>query len=89
MITICFDTFNYTFQAVFKKVLACNVLETDLFKIGSKSVTLSNTIFGLQYPLSDSCRVFRPEHNSASRIVLSPSVFERIDFEKKTANFQL
>ena len=47
------------------------------------TVTLSNTIFGPQYLLGDSCTVFRPEHGSASRIALSSSVFEKIDFEKK------
>ena len=42
----------------------------------------SNTIFGPQYPLGDSCTVFRPEHGSASRVALLPSVFEKIAFDK-------
>ena len=45
-------------------------------------MTLSNAIFGPQYPLDDSCIVFRPERESASRIALSASVFEKIDFQK-------
>ena len=47
-------------------------------------ITLSNTIFSPQYPLGDSCIVFRPEHESESKFAVSPpSVFEKIEFEKK------
>ena len=44
--------------------------------------TLSNTIFYPQYLPGDSCIVFRPERESASRIALLPSVFEKIAFDK-------
>ena len=35
----------------------------------------------------DSCRVYRPEHESANRLSLSPSVFEKLNFEKKLQIF--
>ena len=47
-------------------------------------ITLSNMNFGPHYPLGKSCIVFRPERESASRIALSPSVFEKIEFEKNS-----
>ena len=40
-----------------------------------------------QYPLGDSCSVYRPEHESVNRLSPSPSVFEKLDFEKKLQIF--
>ena len=43
----------------------------------------NETFFSVpQYPLGDSCRVYRPERESANGLSPSPSVFEKLDFEK-------